>query len=74
MQTNLRKLQKVMSEPGRSVHPRRIFASVRMRGVTPRERRIERLWAALAEEKLDALVVAGKGLIGQYGMLEWCAG
>jgi Xaa-Pro aminopeptidase len=58
-------------------------AGVRMRAdlricedarVTPRERRIERLWAALAEEKLDALVVAGKGLIGQYGMLEWCAG
>ena len=42
--------------------------------VTLRERRIERLWAALADERLDALVVAGKGLIGQYGALEWCAG
>ena len=42
--------------------------------MTLRERRIERLWAALADERLDALVVAGKGLIGQYGALEWCAG
>jgi Xaa-Pro aminopeptidase len=42
--------------------------------VTLRQRRIERLWAALADERLDALVVAGKGLIGQYGALEWCAG
>jgi len=42
--------------------------------VTLHEQRIERLWAALADERLDALVVAGKGLIGQYGMLEWCAG
>jgi Xaa-Pro aminopeptidase len=42
--------------------------------VTLRERRIERLWAALAGEELDALVVAGKGVIGQYGAVEWCAG
>jgi Xaa-Pro aminopeptidase len=46
----------------------------RMHTVTLQERRIERLWAALAEERLDALVVAGKGLIGQYGAHEWCAG
>jgi Xaa-Pro aminopeptidase len=39
-----------------------------------RERRLQRLWAALEGEGLDALVVAGKGLIGQYGALEWCAG
>jgi Xaa-Pro aminopeptidase len=39
-----------------------------------REERLRRLWAALEGEGLDALVVAGKGLIGQYGALEWCAG
>ena len=42
--------------------------------MTQRERRIQRLWTALEDEGLDALVVAGKGLIGQYGALEWCAG
>ncbi len=36
--------------------------------------RVERVWAALEGEDLSALVVAGKGLIGQYGALEWCAG
>jgi Xaa-Pro aminopeptidase len=42
--------------------------------VDRREERLQRIWAALADEDLDALVVAGKGLIGQYGALEWCAG
>jgi hypothetical protein len=45
-----------------------------MHCVTVRERRIERLWKALAGDDLAGLVVAGKGLIGQYGTLEWCAG
>jgi Xaa-Pro aminopeptidase len=42
--------------------------------VTVQRRRIERLWRALDGEGLSALVVAGKGLIGSYGALEWCAG
>ena len=42
--------------------------------MTVRERRIQRLWKALAGDHLAGLVVAGKGLIGQYGTLEWCAG
>ncbi len=37
-------------------------------------RRLERVWTALEGEGLAALVVAGKGVIGQYGTLEWCAG
>jgi Xaa-Pro aminopeptidase len=36
--------------------------------------RLERVWAALEDEGLTAVVVAGKGVIGQYGLLEWCAG
>lgn len=36
--------------------------------------RVDRVWEALAGEGLGAIVVAGKGLIGQYGYLEWCAG
>src|SRR5215472_16482662 len=39
-----------------------------------REERLPRVWAALEGEGIEALVVAGKGLIGQYGTLEWCAG
>jgi len=39
-----------------------------------RRQRLERLWSAVAGEDLTAIVVAGKGLIGQYGALEWCAG
>jgi Xaa-Pro aminopeptidase len=42
--------------------------------VTLLERRHRRLWAALEGEGLGALVLAGKGVIGQYGVLEWCAG
>jgi Xaa-Pro aminopeptidase len=39
-----------------------------------RRERLERVWAALADEGLSALVVAGKGVIGSYGALEWCTG
>jgi Xaa-Pro aminopeptidase len=39
-----------------------------------RRARLERIWAALEGEELSALVVAGKGVIGQYGALEWSAG
>ncbi len=39
-----------------------------------RRQRVERVWTALEGQGISALVVAGKGLIGQYGALEWCAG
>jgi len=39
-----------------------------------REARLRAVWSALEGEGLSALVVAGKGVIGQYGALEWCTG
>jgi len=37
-------------------------------------RRLTRLWAALADQRLDAVVVFGKGTIGSYGGIEWTSG
>lgn len=37
-------------------------------------RRLARLWAALADQNLDAVVVFGKGAIGSYGGIEWTSG
>ncbi len=43
----------------------------------PREEfaaRHERVWAAMEDQRYDALVVAGRGVVGQNGFLEWVTG
>ena len=42
--------------------------------VERRRLRLARVWDALAGHDISALIVSGKGTIGQYGLLEWCSG
>ena len=47
-----------------------------MPGVSPETfaHRLERVWEAMGEHDYHALVVAGRGIVGQNGFLEWLTG